>query len=243
MKRKVKTPEEPFDRTLLEPGREGEALAVIAERLRQALELTHNDPRAPSDFLVRFASNILTRNARGLDYLANGLNDVSKAVFSEVTGIALPQQQGRTWEALREWAGITIAEDELYHAERREAREREQIVRRVRDAEKLLETLRHWVIDEGRDRIVTFNRKNCLVDADGVGYDLSKRGSNLTICRDYIESLIALKHARAAVAAERQATVATPTAEIESPQEIQSETKLVESQGTIWFSDSFSLDE
>ncbi|WP_455233207.1 hypothetical protein [Geopseudomonas aromaticivorans] len=202
MKKRVKTPATPFDRSLLAPGREEEAVAAIAERYRLSMEMTLGRPFPLSDGHSHFAHAILQRNARAIEHLANGLNDVGKKVFVEVTGIELPPQQGRTWEILRNWGGITAAEDALYHAERRERIYRKDLDQ-FSDPEKTRGVIEQRIMQEGLDRIVNVGRKYLLVDAEGNGIDLSTPGSAWGKCRDYLETVIELKRARAAVAAEQ----------------------------------------
>lgn len=204
MKPRVRTPEEPFDRSLLEPGREAEALAAIAERYRQSQELTYNGPRGATDFHRTFAQAILDRNPRAIDYLANGLNDVGKAVFSDVTGISLPPQQGKTWEALMAWGGITPAQDALYHAERRLVSERRHLERLINNVEAVAAEVQQR-IDLGFTRIALIDRRYWMINGEGAGYDLSARGSGWAKCRDYIDAAIEVHKAQQAVAAEQPA--------------------------------------
>ena len=62
---------------------------------------------APNEYHQRFAQAILRKDAYALEHLANGLNDKGKKVFSDVTGVRLPKQQGATLDALLAWGGIS----------------------------------------------------------------------------------------------------------------------------------------
>lgn len=63
------------------------------------------------DFHLRFADDVLAKNAYGLKWIANGLNDKGKKVFAEFTGVKLPRGQAASWAAVREWAGVTPEQD------------------------------------------------------------------------------------------------------------------------------------
>jgi N12 class adenine-specific DNA methylase len=69
-----------------------------------------------------FAVAIVNKDAAALRYLANGLNDVGKRVFSEVTGVPLPRQQSKTWDTLMEWGGIDPQQQALQDEHRQAGR-------------------------------------------------------------------------------------------------------------------------
>jgi len=59
------------------------------------------------EFHRKYAAAIIAKDAYALRWISNGLNDIAKSVFSEFTGHALPKLQGATWDALKQWGGIT----------------------------------------------------------------------------------------------------------------------------------------
>ena len=63
------------------------------------------------DMHYRTADAIIDKDAYALEHLANGLNEGAKKVFSEFTGIKLPKQQGKTWEIIRKWGGVSAKDD------------------------------------------------------------------------------------------------------------------------------------
>lgn len=81
----------------------------IAQKYADALGHT-----GVSEHHLRFADAIINKDGKTLGYLSNGLNDTGKKVFSEVTGIKLPKQQGKTLDALREWGGLDATKENLY---------------------------------------------------------------------------------------------------------------------------------
>lgn len=62
----------------------------------------------PVDFHLKFADDVIAKDAFALRWIANGLNDKSKKVFAEFTGTKLPKAQGAAWEALKAWGGVTV---------------------------------------------------------------------------------------------------------------------------------------
>ena len=93
----------------------GKAESIADVATKYAKELGQE----PSQFHEDFAEKIAKKDAYGLKFLANGLNDKGKKVFSQVTGVKLPKQQGETWKAIRAWGGITEEQDATNEATRK----------------------------------------------------------------------------------------------------------------------------
>ncbi|WP_455233119.1 hypothetical protein [Geopseudomonas aromaticivorans] len=198
----VRTPSTPFNAALLEPGREREAARAIAERYRETQELSCGQARELSDWHLSFANAILHRDAGALRYLANGLNDVAKAVFSEVTGVALPQHRRDTWNTLREWAGISPAEEAVRIAQHRLEVERRAMQAKFENPAQA----EAWVesqLDAGFTRISEQGREVFLVNEQGLGHNLSVKGSHLAKARPFIVAAVNLRQAQMQVEAER----------------------------------------
>jgi hypothetical protein len=198
----VRTPSTPFNAALLEPGRESEAARVIAERYRETQELTCGQARELSDWHLSFADAILRRDAGALRYLANGMNDIAKAVFSEVTGVVLPQHRRHTWDTLRQWAGISPAEESLRIAQHRYEVERRALQAKFENPAQV----EAWVesqLDAGFDRLSEQGREAFLVNDQGLGHNLSVKGSHLAKARPFIVAAVNLRQAQAQAEAER----------------------------------------
>jgi len=71
---------------------------------------------APTDFHRKFADQLMAKDAYALKWVTNGMNDKAKKVFSEFTGVKLPKAQGTSWEAIKQWAGITPEQDAAHAA-------------------------------------------------------------------------------------------------------------------------------
>jgi N12 class adenine-specific DNA methylase/predicted RNA methylase len=168
----------------------------IARLYAEALAEGRSDVKPePVDMHYRFADAVLEKNAYRLDYLANGLNNTGKRVFTEVTGVELPKQQGATWAAIREWSGLSESEDNKNKAWQAVVFERRQIESKVG-----LNAI-VWAndkVESGYDRIQKSGRESWLVNANGVGFNLSKKGSHLTMLMPYLKAKIVYEEARLA---------------------------------------------
>lgn len=71
---------------------------------------------APTDFHRKFADQLMAKDAYALKWVTNGMNDKAKKVFSEFTGVKLPKAQGASWEAIKQWGGITPEQDAAHAA-------------------------------------------------------------------------------------------------------------------------------
>lgn len=148
----------------------------------------------PGDYHFRFADSVLKKDAYALDFLANGLNDVGKRVFSEVTGVALPKQQGATWAVLRDWGGISVEEDAKNRTWQKVVSERRAI-----EATVGLDALQ-WAneqVEKGFDTIQKIGRDTWLVNVENRGFNLSVRGSGMNQLVPYLKAKIEHEKARA----------------------------------------------
>lgn len=103
---------------------------IIAVKFAQALARPGVGAE-PNDFHRKFADAIIDKDAYALKHLANGMNNIGKRVFSEVVGVKLPKTQAATWEAIRDWAGVTDAQDAQRNADIQAQRD----ARRAQEAE------------------------------------------------------------------------------------------------------------
>lgn len=143
----------------------------------------------PKDYHYRFAEAVYTKNAYGLDHLANGLNDIGKKVFTEVTGIKLPRTQGATWAALMDWAGINPFQDAADRAKGQVEREKRFLKERnVSVSETVYEGFDE-AIKNGAREIKSISGSRYLTDGVKV-INLSARGTGYTLMVDYIKARI-----------------------------------------------------
>lgn len=157
-----------------------------------------------------FADDIINKNVYALEHLANGMNDVAKAVFEQFTGVKLPKQQGKTWSAMLEWAGVTPEQDAVRKAEHRVGIEERSIEGQFDNTE----VARKWAADRVADGYDTIEKnaagETWLMRADGTGFNLSKRGTRLNKLQPLLRAHINLKAARKALEdAERSTNTAT----------------------------------
>ncbi|WP_370601862.1 hypothetical protein [Pseudomonas nitroreducens] len=160
-----------------------------------AQELASRTGHAPrvSDYHRLFAESILSRNAYGLSALANGLNNVGKAVFSQVTGVHLPRTQSGTWAAILEWAGVDPKRDELREAERRLQVIFDELSSRFSEVDRLAA----FAADNyarGFVQVIKSGTRYLMADAKGsCGLDLSTRGMHGPQTRPYIVAYLAVQ--------------------------------------------------
>jgi hypothetical protein len=141
----------------------------------------------------RLPDAVIEKNAYRLDYLANGLNDMGKRVFTEATGIALPKQQGATWAVIREWGGISVEEDLKNQAWHKVVVERRAIEPKI-GIDPFI-----WAngkIENGFDQVKKVERETWLVNEAGQGFNLSKKGSHLHLLVPYIKAMTEYEVAR-----------------------------------------------
>jgi hypothetical protein len=194
---------------LLQPEQEPAARAAIAEILTREF-LKHYGAPANDSAIDRMTRGIIHRDARALEHLANGLNEAGKNAFSAITGIALPPQQGKTWEALRAWGGISDAAEALHNAQHNLEIEKGIAQRIYRDNTESLISMINTRLDTGFDRVVHHERSYYQINSAGEGFNLSTRGAGWSKARPLIEAMIAERAARAAVEAENAAQPGSP---------------------------------
>jgi hypothetical protein len=110
---------------------------VIAARYAQLLA-EGRDGVSPvsTEFHYRFADDLISKDAYRLKWITNGLNDKSKKVFAEFTGVKLPKAQGASWEALKEWAGVTPEQDKAHNEAQAALLKAKQTAEHAADAER-----------------------------------------------------------------------------------------------------------
>jgi len=166
---------------------------AIAKRYAQVLAIGRTGvSEEPGEFHYRFADAIVKNQPYGLQFLSNGLNDAGKAVFTEVTGIQLPKQQGATWSLIREWGGLSELEDNKNEAKRKLGVECQAIQSKV--GEKAVSWANEKV-ESGFNTIKKVGSENWLVNEAGQGFNLSKRGSQLSLLAPYLKAKIAYETA------------------------------------------------
>lgn len=147
--------------------RNGTDPTAIGAAYAESFTRLHGTTPRP-EMAARFTTAILTRDAIALEYLANGLNEASKQAFSAVTGVALPKQQGQTWKAIRDWAGLSDEQERVRLAVKQVAFQITQLEGHF-DIPATLSTINN-MLDRGCDRIVNVDRQHYLVDSDGNGF-------------------------------------------------------------------------
>lgn len=119
---------------------------AIAQRYATALQ-REGVSDAVKDFHLRFADDLLAKDAFALKWITNGMNDKSKKVFTEITGVPLPRAQGASWEALKAWAGVTPEQEAAVVAKADAERAAKQQERDDQEAEDAASAQRFRVSD------------------------------------------------------------------------------------------------
>lgn len=171
-----------------------DAQTVLIKHLagKYAAELAKGRPGvspAPTDFHYAFARDVVQKNGFGLKWVVNGLNDKAKALFEDFTGLELPRGIQASWEVIRAWAGISVEQDAVESAKSTLRAHAKYLKSQIGDSD--FAVVESWVqarIAEGFDNVQHVPGRWQLVNKDGLGYDLSKKGSVLPKARNYIES-------------------------------------------------------
>lgn len=166
---------------------------AIAARYAALMGLNMNEHH------LALAQHIIDTNAYGLEYLANGLNPIGKAVFTEATGIKLPKQQAATWKALRTWAGVSDEADTKEKAWRKVIAERNALKGRIDDG--AFEAIEEKIAAGFRrlERAGKSGRQTWLLNEGGMGFNLSQRGSGRSALVPYLKARLAYEEARDAL--------------------------------------------
>jgi hypothetical protein len=177
----------------------------VAQRYLNALKQGRFGDRVasaePEPFHFVFADAVLGRDAYALQHLANGMNNVAKRVFTEVTGVALPRTQRDTWAALLAWAGVSQAADAVRSARASVELQVRVLRKRTKDADELA----RWATEQAEQGMRLLHIKGrwyFMHPKRRDGFDLSKRGSHLSLVRPLIQAVIDLVEAQARLAAE-----------------------------------------
>ncbi|MCH0726024.1 hypothetical protein K9U74_32825, partial [Pseudomonas aeruginosa] len=136
---------------------------------------------------------ILARDAYALNFLANGLNNVGKAVFTAVTGVQLPRTQSGTWATILEWAGVDPKQDDLKKAEHHLQVLHTSLCSRFSEVDRLTRFAESGYA-QGFVQVIKDGRRYLMADASGkVGLNLSARGLHGEHTRPYIEAYLAVQ--------------------------------------------------
>jgi len=142
----------------------------------------------------RLEDAINNKSAYALQHLANGMNETAKQVFTEATGVQLPKQQGETWKAIKQWAGVDDLSDEIQEAAKKKEIKYHAIERKYGGdwADTFAQSIQER-IDEGATEIVKgADGKHYLVfPGTNRGVPLSAKGFAIT--RPYVEATLKLR--------------------------------------------------
>lgn len=177
----------------------------IAEMYAAELKMERVD-----EFHIKFARAVVDKDAYALRYLSNGLNDQGKRVFSAVTGITLPKQQGATWKAILEWAGVSEAQATLQDAQKDLAREEASLRKAISNFDFIQNEIKD-IVSRGFNQLKKVGRETWLINSESQGFNLSKRGGKLNITRPYLEAYLKTLAAEAAVSPVPAQQPTTPT--------------------------------
>lgn len=145
------------------------------------------------DYHLHFAEALLARDAYALNFLANGLNNVGKAVFTAVTGVQLPRTQSGTWATILEWAGVDPKQDDLKKAEHHLQVLHTSLCSRFSEVDRLTRFAESGYA-QGFVQVIKDGRRYLMADASGkVGLNLSTRGLHGEHTRPYIEAYLAVQ--------------------------------------------------
>jgi len=152
---------------------------------------------------LEFASAVLAKDAYALEFMANGFNDKSKKVFSEVTGVSLPKQQGATWKAIRDWAGVSDEQENYRVAVRDVAYEVKAFMRENNVSQEMVDKNKALIaskIAEGFDNVEKIGNSYWFTNNAGQGINLSEKPKKgylgLSKSRALVEAMIAESKAK-----------------------------------------------
>ena len=155
---------------------------------------------------LEFASAVLAKDAYALEFMANGFNDKSKKVFSEVTGVSLPKQQGATWKAIRDWAGISDEQENYRVAVRDVAYEVKAFMRENNVSQEMVDKNKALIaskIAEGFDNVEKIGSNYWFTNKEGQGINLSEKPKKgylgLSKSRALVEAMIIENKAKLAL--------------------------------------------
>ena len=110
------------------------------------------------------------------------MNDKGKKVFSEVTGVSLPKQQGATWKAIRDWAGVSDEQENHRVAMRDVAYATKAFMRDNNVGQDVADKNKELIaskIAEGFNSIEKIGNNYWFTDGKGQGINLSEKPLSL----------------------------------------------------------------
>lgn len=148
----------------------------IAKTYAETLQAQTGNPiKSDSEMVLGFARAVIDKNPYPLQYLANGLNETGKTVFSQITGIALPRAQGKTWEALLEWGGISPQAEALRVAKNTAEKARSKAEKTFGNTEEISAELRE-LFARGFTQLNMVGREAWMLNDAGEGYRMNHKG-------------------------------------------------------------------
>lgn len=199
--------------------REQEIAARYAAALHTGNPRVHDGTVSP--FHLAFGRAVARRDVYALQYLANGLNEVGKAVFAEVSSLKLPRGQRATWKAMLDWAGVSEQQDQLREAQRSVELEKKSLLGSGFKPEDLVR-VDHWargLIADGFNQFSKIDHRWYLVRAsDGQGIDFSSRKHRLALVRPFFTAVLVEMEAQRAVEGLQRADVLPPDERHTAPQ-------------------------
>ena len=165
----------------------------IATLYAQAMQKNYGGSHdgTPRELHFNFAEAVIDKNGVALEHLANGMNEVAKAVFTQATGVVLSKGQGATWREIREWAGISDSAEALRIATHKVNVEVKSLEGRVNN----LAEGRAWIqarLNDGYTNLMNSAGKWVLSNSAGQGFNLSSKGSGMTKLRALLGAEIEL---------------------------------------------------
>jgi len=183
----------------LELGEKVMSREQIAQRYAEIMKERAGHDGIPSDMHYRLADAILSKDAYALEHLSNGLNKGAKQAFTDATGVTLPKQQGATWKAIREWAGVSDSQDDVNKKNAAAWREEKRIISKHGDknaAEAKAMVGRKFA--EGLTVVKKVGKELWWVNPEtNQGYNLSAKGMAKT--QDFVKAYIEYLGAKSAL--------------------------------------------
>lgn len=206
-----------------------------AQLRRQHYGDEHSGEPTPHD--EAFAQAVLDRDAfalRGMNIIDRNMNPAMRQTFQQHTGITLPRTQAASWKAIRQWAGVSDAQDAARtaydHAESARRQALRTLQRKLHDVpggQDGIAEARAWTLQQieagytavgknAQQQTVLYNPQN------GEGFVLSGRKNPLArfspLIQAEAQSAAAYRQFEASREADRQAAPTTKESLIDQPE-------------------------